>query len=320
LLTLFFFFKKKGTSLFTTPLYEELSSVVPLSASGSWKELLGNGPNDEMVLVGGALGVLKVTDRFVDVFSFYRFLKVFHIGQRKVIFERKDERLEFAIEQLLVPENQPVIVVTRDQNLLRFDASSLQRSQQIVGDLDEVVDAKIFGKLSDKVAVATNSKDIKLWHVVSNDWELLGGHTNTVLALGLSKSEHLLCSGGKDTMVRVWDVSVSPAVALATLEGHTDSVNAVAFGGDSFVVSAGKDRTIKLWKLEMGGTASTVFTCIGQAAEINCLDVSPNEQLIASGGADKRILLWSATKPLSAAPTLGKKLLGTEEKSLQIFV
>ncbi len=223
--------------------------------------------------------------------------------------------MEFAIEQLLVPEGvaQPLVVVTRDQNLLRLDPSSVVRCQQIVGDLDEVVDAKIFGKLSDTVAVATNSKDVKLWHVVPNDWELLGGHTNTVLALGISKSERFLCSGSKDTTVRLWDVSVQPAASMAVLEGHTDSVNAVAFGGDSFVVSAGKDRTIKVWKLDKGATAA-VYTCIGQAAEINCLDVSPNEQLIASGGADKRILLWNVTKPLSSAPALGKKLIGEGEK------
>jgi U3 small nucleolar RNA-associated protein 13 len=106
-------------------------------------------------------------------------------------------------------------------------------------------------------------------------------------------------------------VEERPALPLGTLEGHTDSVNAVAWGGDSFVVSGGKDRTVKVWKLRPDRSgAAQVFTCIGHAAEINCLDVSPNEQLIASGGADKRILLWQAGKPLGAAPAMGRKLLG----------
>ncbi len=296
---------KKGTSVATTPLYDELSSVARLSAAPecAWHDEIAAAcggvlaPEAGVVLVGGNDGVLKV----------------FHLEARKVVLERRDT-LQFAIEQVLVPEDgrQPVTVVTRDQNLLRYDAATLTRRQQVVGDLDEIVDAKIFGGNSDRIAVATNSKDVKVWHVMNNDWELLGGHTNTVLSLDVSCSHRTLCSGGKDSVLRLWNVSVQPAAALGALEGHTDSINAVAWGGDSFVVSGGKDRTIKVWKLrpDHAGGAVQVYTCIGHAAEINCLDVSPNEQVIASGGVDKRIVLWNVGKPLGAAPIMGRKLLG----------
>ncbi len=51
---------KKCVSVHTVPLYEELSSVVALQGNGAWSNLLGSSANDELVLLGGALGVIKV--------------------------------------------------------------------------------------------------------------------------------------------------------------------------------------------------------------------------------------------------------------------
>ena len=142
---------KRGASVATTPMYEELSAVAPLSGAAecAWSEELrtAGGGNAGFVAVGGSDGVLRV----------------FCLEKRKVILERRDT-LQFAIEQILVPADSrlPLTVVTRDQNLLRFDSRTLTRKQQVVGDLDEVVDVRIFGSSSDRVAVATNSKDVKV--------------------------------------------------------------------------------------------------------------------------------------------------------------
>lgn len=295
------------TSLSTTAVFEEMAAVVPLplleegSALRAELKSAGVKSNDakDLVLIGGSTGVLRV----------------FSVKHRKVVLERVDSLgLKFEVVQLLLDHYQRVIAVTKEQNLLFYDRETLVRRRQLIGDLDEVVDVCMFGESLSSLAVATNSPDIKVWRVNENDWELLGGHKDTVLSLDVSRSNSWLCSGGKDKTVRVWDLNAHPCVELCVLEGHTDTINCVTWGGDSFVVSAGKDRTVKAWKLQRDSKGAVslahVYTCIGHASEINCVDVSPNEMMIASGGTDKRITLWTVTKPLSAAPVLAKKLVG----------
>jgi U3 small nucleolar RNA-associated protein 13 len=142
---------KRGVSVSTTPLYEELNAVAALSGAPecAWHEELkaASGGGEGYVAIGGSGGSMRV----------------FCIEKRKVILERRDT-LQFAIEQILVPQDSrlPITVVTRDQNLLRFDSRTLTRKQQVVGDLDEVVDVRVFGATSGRVAVATNSKDVKV--------------------------------------------------------------------------------------------------------------------------------------------------------------
>ena len=308
------------TQVSTTPVYEELESVVkmPVPTEGSELErqlchAFGKKMKwDDVVAFGGVSGAP---------------LKVFDSAQRKTWKSETPEQkhqLKFAVNQLLVDNEGRIIVVTRDQNLLFHQRGSMDSSKQIVGDLDEIVDMKCFGQ--DSVAVATNSADLKVWSISDNNWEIVAGHKDIVLALDISRSQKMLCSGGKDNSVRIFDMSRSPVTCVHTLEGHTDSVNCVAWGGDSFVASAGKDRTVKLWKLDVeskeGGeeeeekselgsvTTSNVFTCTGHTAEINAIDISPNEKMMATGGADKKITLWTLAKPLTSAPSAGKKLLG----------
>lgn len=287
---------RTNTNVAFSPLFEELEAVATLPQG-----VLGISDPDTVVM-GGTTGVLRV----------------FSASSRKVLQERHDEGgLKFSVAQLAFSNAQDgnhLIVVTRDQNLLILEPSTLVRRQQVVGDLDEVVDVSVIGQDCQRMAVATNSADIKIWNVATNDWELLAGHTATVLSIDVSANQSRLCSSGKDSVVRVWDISKTPAKMLCSLEGHTDSVNTVAWGGNAFVVSAGKDRTLKLWKLhdKADGTAEAahVYTCVGHAAEVNCVDVSPNERFIASGSSDKKILLWKLTKPLTAAPTLQLRMTG----------
>jgi WD40 repeat protein len=58
-----------------------------------------------------------------------------------------------------------------------------------------------------------------------------------------------LASGSADKTVKLW--SVESQKELNTLQGHSYSVNSIAFSPDGkYLASGSQDKTIKLWSME----------------------------------------------------------------------
>lgn len=69
---------------------------------------------------------------------------------------------------------------------------------QLVGYSDEILDVAYLGYNDSHIALATNSCDIKLYEIASMDCQLLCGHTDSVLALGITPANvNLLVSSAK---------------------------------------------------------------------------------------------------------------------------
>ena len=68
-----------------------------------------------------------------------------------------------------------------------------------------------------------------------------------------------MVTGGVNGNVVVWDVAAEREVA--TLKGHTDEVESVAFSRDgNFVVSGSEDGSARVWEVEKGRT----YTRLGE--------------------------------------------------------
>ncbi|KAL9130717.1 MAG: hypothetical protein Q9217_001154 [Psora testacea] len=79
------------------------------------------------------------------------------------------------------------------------------------------------------------------------------GHTEDVNAVcfGDTSSPHILYSGSDDTLIKVWDRrSLGDGRAAGVFMGHTEGLTYVDSKGDGrYVLSNGKDQTMKLWDL-----------------------------------------------------------------------
>lgn len=94
--------------------------------------------------------------------------------------------------------------------------------------------------------------------------------------------------------IKLWDFHQSFA-CVKTMHGHDHSVSSVAFvpQGD-FVVSASRDKTIKIWEV---ATGYCVKTLTGHREWVRMARVSPCGELIASCSNDQTVRVWHvATK------------------------
>ena len=148
-------------------------------------------------------------------------------------------------------------------------------NRTIIGHNDEILDLKIIpdpktindtDQLSlhnKRVAIATNSAQIRVFDLATYSCVVLDGHTETVLTLEVSPCGKFIATSGKDKTTRIWDLNSQKCVSVAT--GHTEAIGATALsrkigryevagkaaenGAGSFLVTASRDKTLKRWNL-----------------------------------------------------------------------
>ena len=100
------------------------------------------------------------------------------------------------------------------------------------------------------------------------------------------ESQLLTC--GSDRKLSYWDTT--DCTAIRVIEGSTEEICSIDIEreGRAFV-SAGVDRTVKVWLYDEG---ETVATGTGHAGAVTKLKISPDNRLIISVGSEGAIFLW----------------------------
>lgn len=110
------------------------------------------------------------------------------------------------------------------------------------------------------------------------------GYVWTLATLG-----GLIAGGGRDTRIRLWN---GDGEVLGELDGHSQSVLALATLPDGQLASASRDRTIRLWDVTR---RQCMRTWQAHDGAVLCLQPLADGRL-ASGGADRQIRLWDKTQ------------------------
>ena len=115
---------------------------------------------------------------------------------------------------------------------------------------------------------------------------LTTGQQDAVSAFAIDDSAKRLLWAKADNTIELWDLD--RAVSLATLRGHSEKVNAVAFGRDGeYVMSCSRDRTARAWDTSTGQELAA-YTA---DAALRSIALSPRDEVAAVGDVAGRVHL-----------------------------
>lgn len=85
----------------------------------------------------------------------------------------------------------------------------------------------------------------------------------------------------------------SPFQCLTSLKAHIGSCHVVRYDNKGrYILSAGSDRTIKLWSTSTSSSTPIKSYNSGHSYDILALDVTSDNSKFTSGGGDKNVLVW----------------------------
>ncbi|KAH3764109.1 hypothetical protein Pelo_4023 [Pelomyxa schiedti] len=111
-------------------------------------------------------------------------------------------------------------------------------------------------------------------------------HTKKVTSVKLINS--VVISASLDKTLMLHDINSPPSV-LSTLKGHSAGINCVEVLDDFTILSAGNDRTLKVWDLRNIG-AGALQSLSGHVSPIRC--IKPAFGRVLTGSDDHSMRLW----------------------------
>lgn len=116
-----------------------------------------------------------------------------------------------------------------------------------------------------------------------------GGHFEQVRTICINYESNLLCSGGDDRVIRLWDYRAPKCIEK--LHGHTNSITGIVNEINSDmgqIISVSYDKSVKVWSL---ATRTHMNTYYGHTNKITCCDIAVKDRLL-TGSEDNTSRLW----------------------------
>ncbi|KAK8050950.1 hypothetical protein PG993_002335 [Apiospora rasikravindrae] len=180
-------------------------------------------------------------------------------------------------------------------------------AQRTLESHQDTINCVAFHPVYSSIASGSDDCTIKIWDFELGELErTIKGHTRAVLDVdfGGPRGSTLLASCSSDLTIKLWDPA-NEYKNIRTLPGHDHSVSAIRFipsgvagapTSGSQLVSASRDRTLKIWDVATGFCLRTLR---GHAEWVRNVSPSMDGRYLVSTGDDMTARLWdiSATEP-----------------------
>lgn len=117
----------------------------------------------------------------------------------------------------------------------------------------------------------------------------LSSKQHIVRSMAFTPDAKTLAAGGwGDDRVKLWNVATGDQIA--SLEGHDNTVNGLAFSPAGNILASGSnDNTVKLWDV---ASWKEIVTLTGHSNAVTSLAFSPDGNTLASASLDRTVKLW----------------------------
>ncbi len=208
------------------------------------------------------------------------------------------------------PDGKKVASGSKDRTIKLWEVSTGELLQTLKGHRNKV-QSVAFSPDGRLLASGSEDNSVKLWNVDTGELiDTLKGHEESWLAadrkvfsVAFSPDGNKIASGNWDKSIMLWEVRFGKALHFIKGrtkrfwglveekgDGHTDSVNSVAFSPDSSILASGSfDNVIKLWEVSRGKLLRTLK---GHGDFVLSVTFSPDGNMLASSSYDKSIKRW----------------------------
>jgi len=140
--------------------------------------------------------------------------------------------------------------------------------------------------------VVTGSADYtaKVWDSLTCEELHTFTHSRIVKSVYFSKDGKLVLTAGQDKLLRIFDLgkpSAAAADAIATVEGHTQSVKVALWCNENTIISGGQDNVFRVWDTRTNAQVKSHAV----KASITSMEVSlDNKHITVTAG--KEVTFW----------------------------
>eukprot|EP01012_Entosiphon_sulcatum_P025929 TRINITY_DN31308_c0_g1_i1.p1 TRINITY_DN31308_c0_g1~~TRINITY_DN31308_c0_g1_i1.p1 ORF type:complete len:512 (+),score=88.86 TRINITY_DN31308_c0_g1_i1:23-1537(+) len=210
---------------------------------------------------------------------------------------RRFKRSEVDAIELQPPTEEVLRIVYRPQAVFRV--RPVTRCTSSLAGHSEAVIAVAFSPCGNKLLSGSGDCTIRAWDLHTQTViTTLRAHQSWVQVLAWAPNGSHFVSGSKDAQLAIWDGETMEQVGT-TIKAHKKWITAVAWEPlhknlhcDRFV-SASKDCTLKVWKLEERGNRHTQWTLSGHTAGVTCVKWG-GQGYIYSCSQDHFLMVWDA--------------------------
>ena len=146
-----------------------------------------------------------------------------------------------------------------------------------------------------RIYTGSLDKTVRVWELTETDCiQTLEGHTGAITCVDADAFK--IISASSDLQIRIWN-ALAPFSCLQIVLGHTRSVLCVHKPPGAYFCTGSSDCELKVWQI-VGTSSKPVkrvickHSMLGHACSVTAVQMSAAE--VVSGGADGRIIIWSA--------------------------
>jgi len=156
---------------------------------------------------------------------------------------------------------------------------------------DEWVNGVAVSPNGTKIVSAGGDKTVRVWDTNTMSCSsILRGHSDFVRSVCVLEDNETVVSASDDNTLRTWNMTSGSGIEI--LEGHAKGIYSVSAGKGTFVASASRDQTVKLWDTSKSGRSAQVHSYSAHQGDVNSCAFVDNANFIVSGSDDKTVAVY----------------------------